>query len=183
MNSNSILNWINTCLTIVTVIITYKTYKIAYSGITAWKQELKARKLYEQHYKAYNFLSEFKYKLTILKELDRMFSNSDDEIDFNHEIMPFLIQKSDLIKELQLNLCNLDEPNTIIRYILDEIINKYITTEQEELVNQSKLNNNFCTDYFETDDEGQHCKFYANLNQQIDDGIVYFNEQLQKFFK
>ena len=193
----SIITWFDVHQGFLSSLFSFLTFYIAVKALNKWKQELKAKKLYELHYKAYTQLNNLKNELdswtSFYKDMDEAY-NPDI---FNSKMADYFKQNLNAMEELALNLSQINEKDNTIQYFT-KIFKTYSVRESELYYGQlqSRINpqtgeieeydpfcKNFSEDYFFTNDQGQFDGMHVEINSRIDAGIKYFDEQIKKFFK
>ena len=182
---------------LISSILGISTLIVAIIALNTWKQELKAKKLYELHYKAYKQLDNLKIELHNLKEFYKDFGESINDDCFNNQISKFFIKNLDEINELALNLSQINEKNKTIEYFskiyrdyslkssdlnYGQMQTRYIS-ETGEVEEYDPFYKNFTEDYFQENDNEKFDDFHNEINSKIEAGLKYFDEKIKKFFK
>lgn len=192
-----IINWIDIHEGFISSLMALLTLVVAIIALNTWKQELKAKKLYELHYKAYEQLDNLKIEL---KELTRFYKDYGDSVDeeyFNNKISKYFIKNLVEIKELALNLSQINEKDTTIQYFskifkdyslrmsdlnYGQMQTRYIS-EAGEVEEYDPFYKNFYEDYFYTNDENKLDGLQTEINSKIELGLKYYDSKIKKFFK
>ena len=182
---------------LISSLLGFATLIVAIIALNTWKKELKAKRCYELHYKAYRQLESLKTKLLNLTTFYRDFGECMSNDYFNNQIVEHFIKNFDELKELALNLSQINEKDTTIQYF-SKLFKDYSTLLSEVNYGQLKVrqnlvtgkfeeydpyNKNFAEDYFQENDNGKFDDFHNEINSKIDTGLKYFDERIKKFFK
>lgn len=177
------------------------TLIVAVLALSNWKKELKAEKEYKVYKNVYKFLLSLQEKLQYIKEYYKEMVYRDDEgnleDEINDKIGQYFKKNLELVQSLELDLMGINDTNDIIPYFL-KIFKSYsakisdrpgygIQTvcdyETERKWDIDPYEKNFYGDFFCTNDDDTRKELYIKFPKKINEGLNYFREKIQKFFK
>ncbi len=182
----------------ITAIVGLVTVIIAYLALRSWKKELKAKKEYKVYKDVYKFLLTLREKIQYIKKYYKEVGD-DDEIEnkINNEMGQYFEKNLVPIQSLKLDLMGLNDTNDIIQYFLKNF-KKYSAkisdrpgwgvqsvwndeTRCEQDIDQYEKS--FYYDFFCTNDDDTRKILYIEFPKKINEGLAYFEQKIQKFFK
>lgn len=181
----------------ITAIVGLVTVIIAYIALHSWKKELKAEKEYTVYKDVYKFLLTLREKIQYIKKYYKEVGDDDEmENKINNEMGQYFEQNLGLIQSFKLDLMGLNDTNDIIQYFLKNF-KKYsakisdrpgwgIQTvwDSEGRVREiDPYEKSFYYDFFCTNDDDTRKELYIEFPKKIDEGLAYFEQEIQNFFK
>lgn len=192
-----VITFFNQYQGLISSLIGFFTLIVAVVALNTWKQELKAKKLYELHYKAYKLLSNLKNELAEWRQFYKDMDEAFNPEDFNNQMAYFFKSNLETIEELALNLSQINEKDDTIQYFA-KIFNYYslkisdlnygqiqtrINPNTGSIEDYDPFYKNLSADYFYLDENGKFGEMHNKINSKIDDGLKYFDDKIKNFFK
>ena len=171
------------------------TVIIACLALSTWKEELKAKKLYELNTKAYNILLGIKNCITesFLKE-DLI---NDDNGDISYLMCDFFRTNLKDIQTIYPDLVRIKQ-NVLYFEYFKKLAEKYsikntddIYFQEQEYNNetgdlepvQEEFNNWFWSDYTRTKADDSPCDFQIEFDKNLEKGLKFYDGEIAKYYK
>lgn len=183
-------------LQIISAITNLLTVIIAYLALSNWKKELKAEKEYKVYKRVYKFLLSLQEKIQYIKEYYKEVDDDELENKINNEMGQYFEKKLSLIQSLKLDLMGLNDTNNVI-FDFVKIFKRYsvkisdrpgwgvqTVSDSEGSVREiDPYEESFYYDFFCTNDDDTRKELYIEFPKKINEGLAYFEQKIQKFFK
>lgn len=179
-----------------TIVVGLVTVIIAYIALHSWKKELKAEKEYKVYKNVYKFLLSLQEKIQYIEEYYKEVDDDELENKINNEMGQYFEKKLRLIQSLKLDLMGLNDTNNVI-FDFVKIFKKYsvkisdrpgwgvqtVWDSEGSVQEIDSYEESFYYDFFCTNDDDTRKELYIEFPKKINEGLAYFEQKIQNFFK
>ena len=187
MSLNSIMNLLK-------LLVSVCGLWIANKALSTWKEEIKAKKLYELNTRAYELLASINNCINESKQRDEV--DTDDYGNISHLMCDLFRTKLNDMQVVYLDLVRIKQNIFYFEYF-KKLAEKYSAKKSDDIFYQEEFNfignemqnleidykNWFWTDYTKIKKDGSFCDFHNEFNKMLSKGLDFYNSEIAKYYK